>query len=144
MLGLLTPAGFADTAEKTAAPSAIKKSGHHLFHKTPGDALRELSTDCRDKTESPTRWTPDILGGEKIAPPTRHAPVAGLISGLAQNGIVSFANFSTQVCERHNPIAKNDLNKGVFNRIYSAVVCRRKTVHKKCKKQTVPKPPSAT
>ncbi len=52
-LGLLAPAAFADNAEKKVTPSAIDKSGYHLFHQTPGDTLRELSTDRPDKTESP-------------------------------------------------------------------------------------------
>ena len=53
MLSLLGFAVFVSTAGEPAAPSASEKSGYHLFNRTPDDALREISTDRPDKTESP-------------------------------------------------------------------------------------------
>jgi hypothetical protein len=40
-------------AQSPAAPAPPDKSGHHLFKPTPREALRELSTDRPDQTESP-------------------------------------------------------------------------------------------
>lgn len=36
-----------------AAPAALNKSQYHLFNPTPTEAMRELTTDRPDKTESP-------------------------------------------------------------------------------------------
>lgn len=43
--------GLAATNLKAAEP-ATDKSGYHLFNPTPADAMREMSTDRPDKTES--------------------------------------------------------------------------------------------
>lgn len=48
----LTLAGLAGVLAHVSA-GAADKSEYHLFHPTPADQLRELSTDRPDKTESP-------------------------------------------------------------------------------------------
>jgi hypothetical protein len=50
LLGSALAAASAPAGEKPTAPN---KSAYHLFHPTPREAMRELSTDRPDQTESP-------------------------------------------------------------------------------------------